>query len=195
MEDSRSHEVSVDKSSNHVSCSYKMFEFDGCPCRHMLAYLFIMQIRELTSKFILQKWTKTAKSGRVMDDLGNEAGTKVVREALLASQKKIALMRNSCQDGSTSSIQLPISLGSQHGLKEPLEVRVKSCGKCLKGGKEKAIKKSRKCYGCGLTGQSHDKRNCPMLMNISSQDVRLDDDDDDFDEEYMEMKFGRHIET
>ncbi|KAF7151437.1 hypothetical protein RHSIM_Rhsim02G0184800 [Rhododendron simsii] len=71
MEDSRSHEVSVDNSSNHVSYSCKMFEFDGCPCRHMLAYLFTMQIRKLPSKYILQRWTKTAKLGRVMDDLGS----------------------------------------------------------------------------------------------------------------------------
>ncbi|KAF7132799.1 hypothetical protein RHSIM_Rhsim09G0077400 [Rhododendron simsii] len=179
MEDLRSREVSLDKSSNHVSCSCKMFEFDGCPCWHMLAYLFIMQIRELPSKYILQRWTKTAKSGKVMDDLGSnvreicgssifvrrqglfqlastviddavldEEGTKVVREALLSSQKKIALMMSSRQDGSTSSIQMPISLGSQHGLKEPLKVVAKGCGKRLKGEKEKAIKKSRKCHGC-----------------------------------------------
>ncbi|KAF7137311.1 hypothetical protein RHSIM_Rhsim07G0205700 [Rhododendron simsii] len=55
------------------------------------------------------------------------------------------------------------------------------CGKRLKGGKEKAVKALRKCHGCGLTGQSHDKRNCPKLLNMSSQDVRLNDEDDDED--------------
>ncbi|KAF7147850.1 hypothetical protein RHSIM_Rhsim03G0122300 [Rhododendron simsii] len=137
---------------------------------------------ELPSKYILQRWTKTVKSGRVMDDLGrnvkeicgssifvrrqslfqfastvideavlDEEGTAIVREALLSSQKKIALMRSSRQHGSATSVQLPISLGSQHGLKEPHKVRAKGCGKHLKGGKEKAIKTSRKCHGCGLT--------------------------------------------
>ncbi|KAF7119495.1 hypothetical protein RHSIM_Rhsim13G0127000 [Rhododendron simsii] len=179
MEDSRSREVSVDNSSNHVSCSCKIFEFDGCPCRHMLAYLFTMQIRELPSKYILQRWTKTTKLARVMDDLGSnvreicgssifvrqqglfqlacrviddaildDEGTEVVQEVLLSSQKKIALMKSSRQDGTTSCIQLPISLRSQHGLKEPLKVRAKGCGKRLKGGKEKAIKK-RTTWVCG----------------------------------------------
>ncbi|KAI8538405.1 hypothetical protein RHMOL_Rhmol09G0100300 [Rhododendron molle] len=126
-------------------------------------------------------------------------GTEVVREALLSSQKKIALMRSCCQDSTTSSIQLPISLGSQHGsgLKEPLKVRAKGCGKRLKGGKEKAVKKSRKCHGCGLTGQSHDKRNCPMLMNMMlgwmmTMTLTLHELHGFVD---MEMKLGRHIET
>ncbi|KAF7151584.1 hypothetical protein RHSIM_Rhsim02G0163800 [Rhododendron simsii] len=96
-------------------------------------------------------------------------------------------MRSSRQDGSTSRIQVPStshiqvpsSLISQISLKEPLQVRAKGCGKRLKGGKEKAVKNRRKCNGCGLTGQSHDKRNCPKLMSMSSQDVRLTDDDDD----------------
>ncbi|XP_058202861.1 protein FAR1-RELATED SEQUENCE 1-like [Rhododendron vialii] len=209
-EGSRGRELLVDKSSNCVSCSCQMFKFDGIPCWHLLANLSLMQIRELPSTYILQRWTKTVKAGRVFDDLGShqkeicgssllvrrqgifqlactvlddaildEEGTEIVREVLLSSQKKIAFMRGSCQDGSTSSIQLPISFGSQHGLKEPLKVRAKGCGKRLKGGKEKAVKKSRKCHGCGLLGQSHDKRNCPKLMNMSSQDARLYDNDDD----------------
>ncbi|GAB2276607.1 hypothetical protein Dimus_011324 [Dionaea muscipula] len=53
-----------------------------------------------------------------------------------------------------------------HGIKEPLPVRAKGCGKRMKGGKEKTVKKARRCHGCGLTGQSHDKRNCPALVNV-----------------------------
>ncbi|GAB2289825.1 hypothetical protein Dimus_024130, partial [Dionaea muscipula] len=52
-----------------------------------------------------------------------------------------------------------------HGIKESLLVRAKGCGKRMKGGKEKTIKKARHCHGCGLTGQSHDKRNCPALVS------------------------------
>ncbi|XP_058216661.1 protein FAR1-RELATED SEQUENCE 5-like [Rhododendron vialii] len=70
-EGARTCEISVDKSSNLVSYSCKLFEFDGIPCRHLLAYLFRMQIRELPSEYILHRWTKTAKAGRVMDDLGS----------------------------------------------------------------------------------------------------------------------------
>ncbi|XP_058217562.1 protein FAR1-RELATED SEQUENCE 9-like [Rhododendron vialii] len=174
MEGARIREISVDKSSNRVNFSCKMFEFDGIPYRHLLAYLFRMQIRELLTEYISQRWTKTAKAGRVMDDLGSdvreicnssllvrrqglfqfactvideavldEEENEVVREALESSQKKIALMRSARKDGSTSSIQLastshiqvPSSLESQHNLKEPLQFRAKGCGKHLKGGK------------------------------------------------------------
>ncbi|KAI8568290.1 hypothetical protein RHMOL_Rhmol02G0186700 [Rhododendron molle] len=209
---SRSREVSVDKTSNHVSCSCKMFECEGIPCRHMLAYFFRMGIRELPTEYICTRWTKTAKASRVMDDLRNganeicgtsllmrrqglfqlasnviddaildEEGTKVLQEGLEALQKQIAAMRISRQDGGPSATDVPISLGSQHRFKEPEQIRAKGCGKRLQGGKERAVnKKSRKCNGCGLTGQSHDKRNCPKLLNISSQDV---DDEDDMDYE------------
>ncbi|KAF7139329.1 hypothetical protein RHSIM_Rhsim07G0159000 [Rhododendron simsii] len=198
VEGSRSRVISVDKSSNHVTCSCMMFEFDGIPCRHMLAYFTRMQIMELPHNYILQRWTKSAKVGRVMDDLGSavkeicdrsllvrrqrlfqlasdvvddgvldEEGTEVVTKYLLLAKKELEVMRSSRKDGSTSCTQVPISLGSQHGYKEPLQVRAKGCGKRLKGGKEKAVKKSRKCNGCGLIGQSHDKRNCPKLLNMN----------------------------
>ncbi|XP_059654883.1 protein FAR1-RELATED SEQUENCE 9-like [Cornus florida] len=53
---------------------------------------------------------------------------------------------------------------------EPSQVRAKGCGKRLKGGKAKALGraknfKARQCNGCGFVGQSHNKRNCPMLTN------------------------------
>ncbi|TXG51338.1 hypothetical protein EZV62_023862 [Acer yangbiense] len=49
--------------------------------------------------------------------------------------------------------------------KEPLAVRAKGCGKRIKGGKEnnKVNVKVRRRAACGKAGQSHDKRNCPML--------------------------------
>ncbi|XP_062021293.1 protein FAR1-RELATED SEQUENCE 5-like [Rosa rugosa] len=56
----------------------------------------------------------------------------------------------------------------QHIFNEPNQVRAKGCGRRLKKGKEKRkvkVKESqgRQCHGCGLFGQSHDKRNCPTL--------------------------------
>ncbi|XP_058189345.1 uncharacterized protein LOC131306931 [Rhododendron vialii] len=89
-------------------------------------------------------------------------------------------MKKVSEDGEGSAIQVPIS--RDHGLKEPLQVRAKGCGKRLKGGKEKAAKKARRCHGCGLTGQSHDKRNCPKLLSTSSQNARLNDKDEDDDD-------------
>ncbi|GAB2302802.1 hypothetical protein Dimus_036796 [Dionaea muscipula] len=80
-------------------------------------------------------------------------------------------MRAVIGDGDGSSVQ--VSSIRAHSFKEPLQVRAKGCGKRLKGGKEKATKKARRCNGCGLTGQSHDKRNCPVLLNASEQGTRF----------------------
>nr|XP_011462987.1 PREDICTED: protein FAR1-RELATED SEQUENCE 5-like isoform X2 [Fragaria vesca subsp. vesca] len=57
----------------------------------------------------------------------------------------------------------------QHVFNEPDQVREKGCGRRLKKGREKRKVKAKdsqgkKCHGCGLYGQSHDKRNCPTLL-------------------------------
>ncbi|KAF7138269.1 hypothetical protein RHSIM_Rhsim07G0161600 [Rhododendron simsii] len=204
---SKVREIVVDKSSNHVRCSCKMFECARIPCRHMLAYFSRMQIDDLPNEYILRRWTKSAKAMRVRDDLGSgikeicdtsllerrnklfqlastlideamvtEDGTEFVEELLSSGHKKLCDMKKVCQDGEGSVIKVPII--RDHGFKEPLQVRAKGCGKRLKGGKEKAAKKARHCHSCGLTGQSHDKRNCPKLLNTSSQNARLNDEDD-----------------
>ncbi|KAI8559429.1 hypothetical protein RHMOL_Rhmol04G0173100 [Rhododendron molle] len=206
--DLRVREIVVDKSSNHARCSCKMFECAGIPCRHLLAYFSRMQIEDLPNEYILQRWTKSAKAMRVRDDLGSdtkeicdtslferrnrlfqldstlideavltEDGTQFVEELLSSGQEKLCDMKKVRQDGVGNSIQVPIF--RDQGLKEPLQVRAKGCGKRLKGGKEKAAKKARRCNGCGLTRQSHDKRNCPKLLNTSSQNTWLNDEDDD----------------
>ncbi|XP_058218963.1 protein FAR1-RELATED SEQUENCE 9-like [Rhododendron vialii] len=59
---SRVREVVIDKSSNHVSCSSKMFECDGIRCRHMFVYFSRMQMEDLPNEYILRRWTKSVKA-------------------------------------------------------------------------------------------------------------------------------------
>lgn len=109
-----------------------------------------------------------------------------MEDVLCSTQKKIFDIRGVGEVGEGSAIKVPHI--HDYGIKESLHVRTKGCGKRLKGGKEKTIKKARRCHGCGLTGQSHDKRNCPSLVNASSQSAWLNDEDeneldyDDLDE-------------
>lgn len=118
-------------------------------------------IVELPNKYILRRWSKSAKASRVMDDLGG--AVKEISETSLLGRRR-RLLQLACNlideavvteddtkllEQALLSTQKPISLGSQHNYKEPLPVR-------LKGGKEKALKKPR-----------------------SSKDVMLNDDDDD----------------
>ncbi|KAF7149731.1 hypothetical protein RHSIM_Rhsim02G0101100 [Rhododendron simsii] len=70
-----------------------------------------------------------------------EEGTEVVSKHLSLAKKEITFMRSACNDGSTSQTQVPVSLRSQYCFKEQLKVRAKGCGKRLKGGKEKTVKK------------------------------------------------------
>ncbi|GAB2277654.1 hypothetical protein Dimus_039239 [Dionaea muscipula] len=213
----RARQVVIDKSSNHVGCSCKMFECDGIPCRHMLAYFNHLFIDDLPNEYILLRWTKLAKAMRVSYDLGMgsreirdislleqrlklfnlasnvidealafEGGPRLVEEMLCSAQKELFELNKVSGDGDGSSVQ--VSSIRAHSSKEQLQVRAKGYGKRLKGVKEKATKKARRCNGCGLTGQSHDKWNCPILLNASSQGTRFnyedneDEDHNDYDD-------------
>ncbi|KAF7124065.1 hypothetical protein RHSIM_Rhsim12G0117700 [Rhododendron simsii] len=121
---SKVREIVVDKSSNHVRCSCKMFECAEIPCRHILAYFSRMQIDDLPNEYILRRWTKSAKAMRAMV---TEDGTEFVEELLSSGHKKLCDMKKVCQDGEGSVIKVPII--RDHGFKEPLQVRAKGCGK------------------------------------------------------------------
>ncbi|GAB2286404.1 hypothetical protein Dimus_039763 [Dionaea muscipula] len=218
----RTRQLVVDKSSDYVRCSCKMFESDRIPCRHMLAYFTRYQMEDLPNEYILRRWTKSTKAMRVKDGLStgmNEIGdfsllerrfklfqlasnvideaigtkerTRYVEEVLTTTQANLVHMKAASEDVDRSVIRSLSSvrdhISQEINLKEPLQVRAKGCGKRLKGGKEKATKKPRRCTGCGLTGQSHDKRNCPKLINASTQSTRLNEevyrDEDEADNE------------
>ncbi|CAN4118921.1 unnamed protein product [Withania somnifera] len=59
--------VAFNASNINISCSCKMFEFEGVLCRHALKVFQIMNIRELPSRYILHRWTKDAKYGILRD--------------------------------------------------------------------------------------------------------------------------------
>ncbi|GAB2275752.1 hypothetical protein Dimus_010502 [Dionaea muscipula] len=128
-------------------------------------------------------------ASRVIDEVVcTEDRTSYVEEVLSKTETSLLHMRAASDDGDRS-VKTPSSVrdhtSQEVSLKEPLQVRAKGCGKRLKGGKEKGIKKPRRCTGCGLSGQSHDKRNCPKLLNASAQNTRLNEgvyqDEDEID--------------
>lgn len=49
------------KVSNIVKCSCKMFEFEGIPCRHILAFLRVKQIMQLPKEYIMRRWTRFSR--------------------------------------------------------------------------------------------------------------------------------------
>lgn len=167
---SRMRKIVEEKSLDYVSCSCKKFESEGVPYRHMLTYFNRKQIFKLPD--ILQRWTKAAKSARaigdssvnngdvcdtslllrhnllfrlassVIDDavISKEAND-LVREGLESLHKRVKLITQT----TNSTVSTPSVPRSEVILyNEPVKVRAKGCGKRLQGGKEAAIKKTRK---------------------------------------------------
>lgn len=58
------------------------FEFEGIPCRHMLAFFHINQVFQLSDKYILKRWTRDAKVGEIY----------AMNEENVSSDPKICLM-------------------------------------------------------------------------------------------------------
>ncbi|XP_024996074.1 protein FAR1-RELATED SEQUENCE 7-like [Cynara cardunculus var. scolymus] len=72
--------VAFNASNLNISCSCKMFEFEGILCRHALKVFQIMNIREIPSRYILHRWTKSAKYGilRDVDSIGGSQDFKAL---------------------------------------------------------------------------------------------------------------------
>ncbi|KAF8038154.1 hypothetical protein BT93_B0882 [Corymbia citriodora subsp. variegata] len=61
------HIVTFCSSNLDVSCGCQMFESEGVLCRHALRLFQILDIRELPSRYILHRWTRSAEYGTVRD--------------------------------------------------------------------------------------------------------------------------------
>lgn len=200
---SRGHELTYDRQLDFASCSCRLFESFGIPCRHILSYLVKHHnYLKLPEQYIHKRWTKEAKVGTVIDDSGIlinddkeyvsersqvvkgcidmidkalkcEEAKKILKDGLETIREKIDKVTSIEENSNhlTEPIVTEVDLGHiEHVYNEPDKVRAKGCGKRLKGGKEKAMiktkanKKARKCNACGEVGQAHDARNCPTLQ-------------------------------
>ncbi|XP_073017887.1 protein FAR1-RELATED SEQUENCE 5-like [Primulina eburnea] len=177
-----------------ISCSCMKFQFEGIPCRHMLAFFRINQVFHLPDQYILKRWTKDAKIGvhytmaeqNVVDDPKKclmsrhmrlsckasalidvasfiDEGTNFLTEQFdfIDSKMKEMNINRTLRSG----IQSRRSLDGAIGIIDPSEIRTKGRGKRLKSSKEKSTSRDIQCRGCGRRGVSHDKRNCPNLID------------------------------
>ena len=55
-----------------VSCSCRLFERNGILCRHALKGHDLMNIKLLSERYILKRWTQDARSGIVQDMHGKD---------------------------------------------------------------------------------------------------------------------------
>ncbi|XP_040374752.1 protein FAR-RED IMPAIRED RESPONSE 1-like [Rosa chinensis] len=83
----KSRELTYEKKSDFASCSYRTFDSQGFPCRHVLAYLIkIQEVNKLPIQYILKRWTKAARHRVVLDYNGMEIKD---NKALLVRRTKL----------------------------------------------------------------------------------------------------------
>ncbi|KAG6428030.1 hypothetical protein SASPL_112278 [Salvia splendens] len=153
---------------DHISCNCGKFEFDGIPCRHMLAFFRISQIFELPDRYLLKRWAREAKVGIVytMDDENtNDDPTNflVSRRSKLSYKASILIDDAPLTNERTKFLDEQLDYlhgkikemssspttvyGSQKGersnksrkIGDPSGIRTKRCGKRMLSSKEKSI--------------------------------------------------------
>ncbi|XP_072950976.1 protein FAR1-RELATED SEQUENCE 5-like [Typha angustifolia] len=60
--------VSHNTAKKTANCSCKNFEFSGILCRHVLGVLLVDDPRALPEEYFLERWTRQAKLGVILDD-------------------------------------------------------------------------------------------------------------------------------
>ncbi|KAL8524809.1 hypothetical protein ACS0TY_014428 [Phlomoides rotata] len=91
--------VAFNASNLNISCSCKMFEFEGILCRHALQVFKMMNIRELPSRYVLHRWSKNAKYG-ILRDSDSAGGSQNFKALMLWSLREEA--RNYIEAGAES---------------------------------------------------------------------------------------------
>ncbi|XAR61496.1 hypothetical protein NMG60_11015938 [Bertholletia excelsa] len=66
-EDHKAHFIKFNVFEKKARCSCQMFEFSGVLCRHILAVFRVTNVLTLPSHYILKRWTRSAKSGLVLN--------------------------------------------------------------------------------------------------------------------------------
>lgn len=177
---SRTHEIVYDKNLDFASYSYVKFESEGLSCKHILAYLINIRENYLSTKYIPLRWTKDANDSDKslifrwikLHQLASYVINKVVTNKDACSffttslenvLKSVQILIKSNSSGHVSRRRYSGKANNEINLQKLLQVRIKECEKRLKGSKEKNTTKGRCCHGCRKVGQSHDKKNCPLL--------------------------------
>lgn len=103
--------VAFNASNLNISCSCKMFEFEGVLCRHALKVFQIVNIRELPSRYVLHRWTKNAKYG-ILRDVDSGGSYQDYKPLMLWSLREEA--RNYIEAGATSIERYKVAFEIMH---------------------------------------------------------------------------------
>nr|XP_011468528.1 PREDICTED: protein FAR1-RELATED SEQUENCE 5-like [Fragaria vesca subsp. vesca] len=177
-----------DKVSNIVTCSCRMFEFEGIPCRHILVLLRLKHIMELPKDYILRRWTRFSRVHKqtsqgqhgadsslimrhngmfkIASSLIDEAaisteGTELVKksfEGLLEQIKKLNL-----SVGQSSTKNSTAGTSQENRFLDPFQVKTKGSGLRLTSWRDRKGKVRRRSV-CQST--KHTKKTCPSVRCV-----------------------------
>ncbi|KAL6138692.1 hypothetical protein ACLB2K_063971 [Fragaria x ananassa] len=175
-------QIVYDKISGFAKCSCGGFEVEGIACRHIIFFFRSMNMVNLSSEYILDRWTKSAKAGRVWDDDGVQVKDVGDNSLLMRYIQLSQLSQDVIDEASLSPEATKIFTDGLHSLcigikelhsnlgvevpstrkrrpeqiliEEPSQAKAKGSGKRLKSSKEKAMNKQRHCGKCGRSGHN-----------------------------------------
>lgn len=176
----RDRELTYYISSYLISCSCRLFEFEGYPCRHMLCLMKVQQVMMLPKKCIKKRWTKEAKSTTLYEPAQNhvEGQSFTARRGALSRMamdlvdkcylteayssflmEELHELKSKVKDldigGNTSKLKESNMHECSQSVQDPNVVRAKGCGKRLKSSKEKAMSQNnRSCSICSRSGHN-----------------------------------------
>lgn len=69
FEENQDYNVTWNEKTSDISCTCRLFEYNGFLCRHVMIVLQISGVHSIPDKYILKRWTRDAKSRETMRQL------------------------------------------------------------------------------------------------------------------------------
>lgn len=79
FEENQNFIVEWNETTSDISCLCRSFEFNGFLCRHVMIVLQMSGVHSIPSQYILQRWTKDAKSGHRLREGSDDVKSRVQR--------------------------------------------------------------------------------------------------------------------
>nr|XP_048318492.1 protein FAR-RED IMPAIRED RESPONSE 1-like isoform X2 [Ziziphus jujuba var. spinosa] len=176
FEENQNFIVEWNETTSDISCLCRSFEFNGFLCRHMMIVLQMSGVHSIPSQYILQRWTKDAKSRQAPKECSRVVESRVQR------------YNNLCQRAFTLSDEGSLSQESYYIAFNALEEALRKCESinnsiqdviepnsptthgppgCQGVNQSNSISKSNKKNGASKKGQGHSE---PEVINVENHD-------------------------
>ncbi|XP_043716929.1 protein FAR1-RELATED SEQUENCE 12-like [Telopea speciosissima] len=130
--DENIHLATLNVVDNRISCSCQMFEFEGMICGHLLKVFQMVNIFEIPPRYILKRWTMSARYLQSIDEVGVCS-----REVLKETATKFVEFGSTCTERTSVAINiLQVGMGKLSDINMPrraLSPEDVGCGSSFQG--------------------------------------------------------------